>query len=181
MVAYFLMLLVIFILPFWSVESYSMIRNTTSQLGAQNAPYAWVMNAVFILLGLGSILSGWKYLEGFSLHRALLLFFGISLILSAFFHPAPIGMNSGFDLYQDHMHSVFASTAGIGFTLLAISSAFILRSTFDRIIAFAMGIWASLLPILIFLFPETMGIWQRILFITTFGWLIYLFWGREKR
>ena len=36
--SYLILLLVIFILPFYSVESYSILKNTTSHLGAQHAP-----------------------------------------------------------------------------------------------------------------------------------------------
>ena len=60
---YILMLLVIFILPFFSFEEYSIFKNTTSHLGAQNAPYAWVMNVVFALLGIASIADGWLRLS----------------------------------------------------------------------------------------------------------------------
>ncbi|UCG92615.1 MAG: DUF998 domain-containing protein [candidate division WOR-3 bacterium] len=62
------MLLVIFILPFYSFEEYSIIRNTTSQLGAHAAPNGWVMNLTFVLLGVTSIISGWKYLGRYWFH-----------------------------------------------------------------------------------------------------------------
>jgi hypothetical membrane protein len=59
------MLAVIFILPFFSVDEYSILKNTTSHLGAQGAPYAWVMNVVFTLLGTAAIVDGWKQLSNY--------------------------------------------------------------------------------------------------------------------
>ena len=79
---YLMLLGVIFILPFYSVESYSIVQNTTSHLGAQHAPYAWVMNTTFILLGLGSMLSGWPYLKGYGFHKLALLIFSSFAILA---------------------------------------------------------------------------------------------------
>jgi hypothetical protein len=42
--SYFLALLVMFLLPLFNVPEYSIIRNTISELGAQSAPNAWIMN-----------------------------------------------------------------------------------------------------------------------------------------
>ena len=54
--AYVLFLIVSFLLPFYSFEGYSILSNTTSHLGAQGSPNAWLMNTVFIILGLVAIL-----------------------------------------------------------------------------------------------------------------------------
>ena len=177
---YLLMLLVIFILPFYSVESYSILENTTSQLGAQHAPYAWVMNTTFIFLGLGSMLSGWPYLKGYGFHKLALLIFGFSLIGAAIYKHAPIIAGVVFDVEEDRMHSIFSSLTGASFTVFAMSAAFILRHRTAKISALSVGVLAVLLSGLIFTVPEYRGIWQRALFIVAFGWLIVLFSGQEK-
>ncbi len=115
--AYILMLLVMFILPFFSVDEYSILKNTTSHLGAQGAPYAWVMNVVFALLGTGAIVSGWVRLSNFWLHKAALVVFGTSLFLTAFFQHAPIVPDVGFNVLEDDLHSIFATITGFSFTL----------------------------------------------------------------
>ena len=124
---YLILLLVIFILPFYSVESYSILENTSSQLGAQHAPYAWVMNTTFILLGLGSMLSGWPYLKGYGFHKLALLIFGFSLIGAAIYQHAPIVAGVAIDIEEDRMHSIFSSLTGASFTVFAMSAALILR------------------------------------------------------
>jgi hypothetical membrane protein len=177
---YLILLLVIFILPFYSVESYSILQNTTSHLGAQHAPYAWVMNTTFILLGLGSMLSGWPYLKGYGFHKLALLIFGFSLIGAAICQHAPIVEGMAFDTAEDRMHSIFSSLTGASFTVFAISAAFILRHKMAKFSAVSVGVLAILFSVLIFTVPEFQGLWQRALFIIAFGWLIVLFNGQIK-
>jgi len=177
---YLILLLVIFILPFYSVESYSILQNTTSHLGAQFAPYAWVMNTTFILLGLGTMLSGWPYLKGYGFHKLALFIFGFSLIGAAICQHAPIVEGIAFDAREDRMHSIFSSLTGASFTVFAMGAAFILRHRTAKISALSVGVLAILLSVLIFTVPEFKGIWQRALFIVAFGWLIVLFSGQEK-
>lgn len=57
-----IMILVVFILPFFSAPGYTIWRNTTSHMGAQGSPHAWVMNLVFILLGISVIAECWPRL-----------------------------------------------------------------------------------------------------------------------
>jgi hypothetical membrane protein len=174
------MFIAMFLLPFFSVESYSIINNTTSQLGAQNAPHAWIMNVVFVLLGIFSIGAGWKVYKGYLLHRILLASFGISLILVAQYQHAPIDAAIEYDQPEDMLHSLFSNITGFSFTLLAISTSLILKYKTDRIIALAIGIAVTGLSILMFKFTDLMGIFQRIIFIVSFGWMIYVFRDEEK-
>ena len=162
------------------MESYSLLENTSSHLGAQHAPYAWVMNTTFILLGLGSILSGWPYLKGYGFHKLALLIFGFSLIGAAIYQHAPIVAGVTFDAEEDWMHSIFSSVTGASFTVFAMSAALFLRYRTAKISALTVGVLAVLLSVLIFVVPEYKGIWQRSMFIIAFGWLIVLFSGQEK-
>jgi len=173
--AFLLLLGCMFILPFYSAEGYSIIKNTTSQLGAQHTSNSWIMNFTFVSLGLSSVISGWKSLSNHWLHKLLLLAFGISLSLTAFFHHASLNLTLPIDWYQDNLHSIFASITGFSFTMLAISTVFISKTKFDKILALSIGFLSSLLSMLMFSIPELMGIWQRIIFISSFAWMIYTF------
>jgi len=178
---YIIMLLVIFILPFFSVPGYSIIKNTTSQLGAQFAPNAWIMNVTFVSLGVSSIIAGWRFLDGFMFHRIFLLLFGISLVLTAFFNHAPLDPDIQYNLTEDGWHSYFAYSAGLSFTIFAISTGFILEDRIDRGLALGTGIIATILSILMSEVDQLTGIWQRLIFIICFGWMIYSFAMAEKR
>ena len=176
---YVLMLLVVFILPLFSVDEYSILRNTTSHLGAQDAPFAWVMNVVFALLGVSAIVDGWVRLSNYWLHKVVLTIFGISLILTAFFQHAPIVQGITFNELEDDLHSKFATITGFSFVFFSIASAFIETTITRRVVAVTVGIIASLLSMLIFNVADLAGIWQRMMFIMVFAWLMYFLYPRE--
>lgn len=172
---YLAMLLVIFILPFFSAPGYSMLRNTTSQLGAQLTPNAWIMNLVFILLGLATLVEGWPLLKGFWFQRLFLVIFCSALIGTAIFRHAPITPGLAFDLQADQWHSSLASLTGSSFVIFAISSAFIEQGFWPRVLAIFAGLGATVLSLLFFNLPSFAGIWQRLIFILAFAWFIYFF------
>lgn len=172
------MLLSMFILPFFSVDEYSILKNTTSHLGAQGAPNAWMMNVVFVSLGLAAIIDGWRRLSKYWLHKVVLVIFGISLVLTAFFQHAPIVQGIPFSEFEDNLHSKFATITGFSFTFFAIASAFIESTGTRRIIAAGVGILAMVLSFLIFNVTGLAGVWQRIIFIVTFAWLMYFLYPR---
>lgn len=175
---YIFMLLVVFILPFFSVDEYSIIKNTTSHLGAQGAPYAWVMNMVFTLLGIATIIDGWMRLSNYWLHKVVLTIFGISLVLTAFFQHAPIVPEVEFNVLEDDLHSKFATITGFSFTFFTLSAAFIEKTKRRRVIAVGMGVIAILLSMLIFNVAILAGVWQRMMFIIMFAWLMYFLYPR---
>ncbi len=174
-IAYCIMLGVIFILPAYTIDSYSIISNTASELGAQETPNAWVMNLTFALLGLMTILAGWVPLKKFVFQKVILLVFGISLSLTGVFRHAPIQEMVAYDLYQDQLHSFFATLTGFSFTVLAISMAFILKDKRAKLLALFIGFAAAVLSGLMFEAEAFKGIWQRIIFILCFGWIILVF------
>ena len=179
-IAYIIMLLVIFILPFFSVEEYSIMRNTTSQLGSQDSPNAWVMNTVFALLGISAMIDGWRYMSGYWLHKLAIIVFGLSLVMVAFFQHAPIIPDASFSVYEDNMHSTFATITGFSFVFLAVSAGFIEASRKRQILAFSIAVIAGLLSWLIFNIEELAGVWQRLMFIIMFAWLMYFLYSHNE-
>ena len=177
--AYIAMLLVIFILPFYSAEGYSVVHNTTSELGAQHTPNAWIMNVVFAALGLFSILEGWKHLGRYYFHKGTLVLFGGALILAALFRHEPLDPNLPYDVRENELHSIFATLTGFGFTLFAISVGFIKPTLKEKTIPITIGVVATLLSGLMFTVDEFRGIWQRLIFILSFGWMIWEFHSKK--
>jgi len=177
--AYMLVLPGMFILPFYNVPGYSIIGNTISELGAQSTPHAWVMNFMFISLALGSVVAGWRYFEGFMFHRIVLVLFGISLTLMAFFNHAPIRPDIQYSITEEGWHAYFSCSAGLSFVILSITTGFILEKQQDRLMAIAAGTVVLLLSVLMAEADRSAGIWQRLMFILSFGWMIYNFKTRE--
>jgi hypothetical membrane protein len=177
--AYSLMLLVMFLLPFFSTSEYSITSNTLDELGAQNTANAWVMNITFIILGISSVISGWASFEGFTLHRILLVLFGISLSLIAFFRHAPLNPDIPYNITETGIHAYFACTALISFIVLSIATGFIMDRQHQRLLAVTAGLSAILLSVLTSESDHLAGVWQRLLFIISAGWMIYNFKTRE--
>lgn len=171
---FLLLLIVMFVLPFYSVDSYSIVENTTSHLGSQSAPNAWVMNVTFILVGISCILEAWLHLGKFWFHKILLSIFGLGLVFTGVFHHAPIIEGVSFNTMEDSLHSIFASIVGFSFILYAISSAFIEEKLKHRVIDIIVGAATSFLSLLMVFLPDYSGIWQRAMFIVSFIWLIFV-------
>ncbi|MBL6447783.1 DUF998 domain-containing protein [Fulvivirga sp. 29W222] len=179
--AYVLLVMVMFLLPAFSASDYSLVQNTTSQLGAQATPNAWIMNITFVALGLSSIVAGWKFLKNYWIQQIILVVFGFSLVMVAIYRHAPIDITVGYDNHQHRIHSLFASITGFSFTVFAFSMAFVFKHMYDRWIAMLVGIFAVLLSILMFSIADFAGIWQRMIFVMSFGWLIYIFSSKRKK
>ena len=171
--AYLLMIPVIFILPFYSLESYSILKNTTSHLAAQNTPNAWIMNVLFWFLGISTIIEGWHYLNKYWVHKGILTVFGLSLIFTAIFQHAPIEPNIPFNIREDELHSLFATICGWSFVSFAVSTAFTESTKLRKVIAIAAGAIALIFSILMFSVTDYMGVFQRMIFIFSFAWLSY--------
>jgi hypothetical protein len=172
---YLLMLLAMFMLPFFIISDYSIIRNTLSELGVQSSPASWIMNSIFAALAFSSVISGWRCFEGFVFHRIMLILFGISLTLAAFFSQAQVSYNIHYNMSEDGWHSFFACTTWMAFIILAFSTALIQEKEADRNLAIGTGLSAIFLSLLTSEADKTAGIWQRLLFIISFGWMIYTF------
>lgn len=170
-----LLLLFMFVLPFYSVDAYSIIKHTTSQLGAQNTPNAWMMNVTFILVGISCLLEAWLHLGEFWLHKFLLSAFGLGLVLTGIFRHAPIVEGVIFDATADKLHSLFATVVGFSFTFFAISTAFIEKAVKHRVVDISVGVIATILSMFMGDLPDYSGIWQRAIFIISFAWLILMF------
>lgn len=167
---YVLFIVVSTVLACFSFDGYSILSNTTSHLGAQGSPYSWVMNGVFILLG---VLSIWHtYRSRIRYHQIVGGVFGISLIMAGLFQHAPLVESVQADRLQDLMHSIFANITGFSFTMLAIGHGIISRG-FQRSTAILLAMVAIAISITMFAFPEIMGLLQRAMFISAFGWLFF--------
>jgi len=173
--AYILLLLAMFILPLITAPEISIVRNTLSELGAQFSPCSWIMNSIFAALALTAVISGWRCYEGFVFLRIILVLFGVSLVLSAIFNQAPVNPEIHFNIREDGWHLYFACTTWITFITLTFSTALILEKQADRLLAVITGISAVLLSLLASEADHTAGVWHRLLFIISFGWMIYTY------
>ncbi len=128
---------------------------------------------------MAAVIEGWVNLKGYWFHKIALTIFGVSLFAAGIFRHAPINGNIPFNLLEDQLHSLFASITGFSFTVFAFSAAFIERSRKKRILAVIVAVGATGLSILMFTVSGFAGIWQRMIFILSFAWLIFFLAGIE--
>lgn len=169
-----LLLLVMFTLPSYSVDTYSIIKNTTSHLGAQNSTNAWVMNLTFMLVGVSCLLEAWLHMKEFWFQKILLSVFGLGLVLTGLFRHAPIIKGVSFNPVEDNLHSIFASIVGFSFTVYAISSAFIEKESKHKVMDIMVGVTVTVLSLLMGYLPDYSGVWQRAIFVISFTWLVFM-------
>ena len=178
--AVLLLTAVMFVLPCFSYDSYSLLRHTTSQLGAQKTPNAWIMNITFMIIGLSCVIEAWVKLKTLVLHRFVSTLFGISFIFTGFFRHAPIEKGIGYSVLLDRLHSVFASLNGFCFIVLAVSAAFLEQKRLHKFTDILVALSSLLFSLLMFGVSDYAGLWQRIMFLVSFVWLI-LFLERMKK
>jgi hypothetical protein len=171
---YLVMIAVILAAPLIGPEGYSALRHTTSELAAQNAPNAWVMRGVFVALGGSALAAVWPVLGGLMFHRAALAAFAVSVAMTGVVSHAPIMTGVPFDATEDLWHSRFADATGASFTMLAAAMGFVEPTPRRRALAIAVAGGAVALSVAMAASPEFRGLFQRMIFIGGFGWLVLL-------
>ena len=179
LIVFGLFVLLMFILPIFSFEGYSILSNTTSDLGAQKAPLNWLMNAGFIALGITVLLEGRQRMENYPIAKIMLYFFSISLIGVGLFNQRPLTDETA-NLAVDLFHSIFATSTGFSFSFLAFVMVFIFVKPLDKNLALAVAIIAIVIPISMTLMPNIQGLLQRLMFLIAFSWLLYTFYRLDQ-
>ncbi|MHA7059858.1 DUF998 domain-containing protein [Aquimarina sp. M1] len=173
------MILIAFILPFFSDPGYLILENTLGELGAQKTPNNWIMNIVFIMLSTITFIFGFRQLKDYHLQMLVLLIFCISLFLTAVFLHAPIDRRLVYDPFQNEMHAVFSTIAGVSFCSYCLVVSFVTRWKNQKLIAIGVGVIALFLSYLMFMHSDCRGLYQRGIFIIAFGWMLYSFKNYE--
>ncbi|MFD1031379.1 DUF998 domain-containing protein [Metaplanococcus flavidus] len=167
---FFLFLVVSNGMALFSFSGYSLLSNTTSHLGAKGSPNSWVMNSVFVALGTMAILV--TFHTGVRYHQIVGAIFGLSLVMTGFFQHAPLIQSMSVNQLEDQIHSIFAGITGFSFTILAVDHTFI-SSGSQRTAGIIMAIVAIVISLAMMNFPAIMGLLQRVMFVSAFGWLFF--------
>lgn len=178
--AVFYFILVIVAAHFFAPAEHIWSRNTISELAAQGLPNQWIMQAGFI--GFGLVLNAgivWRMIESRMVRAQdiLLMVYGAMILLSGFFSTASFIAGGGSSPRESALHSVFATLAGIAFTL-AIFAALLAAPTAGArwthavfmllVIAASAAFGLSENGVL----PVGRGVVQRMLYLVSFIWLV---------
>ena len=172
-------LLVIFLLPILSHPDYRLVAHTTSQLGGQQMPYAWVMNLTFFSMGAAVLVDAYMTKKWPLSLRFLLTVFGLSFFMTGVFQTRSIDSFMAYDPFSDTLHSVFATATGVSFALFATTVFVIAQKKQQKIAAFLLLVVSIGIPLLM-QFSDFSGILQRIMMILAFSWMIVLLQKPER-
>jgi hypothetical membrane protein len=159
-------------------ETYSSKTNSISELAGQNYKNAWIMRSGFIGFGLlttaaaidGSISSSLSPLQSASLGV-----YGASMVLSGVFSARSFEKGAALSEQEAQLHSTFANLAGIGLTTAMVIAAISENDPNIRTINCSAVIFTLATSALFKLNPEYKGIWQRILWTGSVGWLTWTY------
>jgi hypothetical membrane protein len=174
-----LLLAGMFTVPFLNVPPFSIISDTLSDLGAQGTSFSWIINSLLLFSSICALVAGWEYYEGFAFQRIILAFFSISMIMAAFINQSPAGQVTLINTGEDAWHSFFCGTASLSFIMLSLATAFILDNNYERVLTTLAGLSVLLLTVITGRWEQTVGIWQRVILIIMFGWMVFTFRQRE--
>ena len=177
-VVYFVVVIVV--AHFFSPPGYRWTRNTISELAGQGHERKWIMQAGFIgfrlLLNIGIILT-FAAAEKVLYPDILIMIYGLAVLLSGFFCTAPIDTSIGYSVSEARLHSILASVAGVSFSLGVLGH---LVSC-----AHPSGRWCHLAFLVLTLGSSMLfglsengvigigkGVIQRVLYTTSFIWLV---------
>jgi hypothetical protein len=172
------MIVTLILVVLWPVtgnRDYTIIQTTIFELGAQSSPWAFLINTGLTILGCGTVWSGWRFYEGFTFARILLVIFGSSVVLTGICNQAPVLTQEIIVSGENGWHTYFRSTAALSFVLLTMLTAYILDREFQRRLALITGVSFIILTLISSKTSHWEGLAQRVVFIIAFGWLIYNF------
>jgi len=151
--------------------SYSMVKNTISDLGSQGYDYKAIMQTGFILFGV--ILMLGISLNEMSLRTMPLLIYGLLVDLYGIFCARPIINEESLisSEMQSILHPIFAQAAGVAFSIGILLQIFYAESKKQKTIHFLFLAAVIGLSIAFGLNHEFPGIIQRILYLVSLLWL----------
>ena len=172
--AYVLLIATIFVLPLFSFDGYLITQNTISELGAQKVPGNWLANTTIIVLSIAIVLLGTKQLKLYFKQLAALYFFCMSFLLTGVYQLAGLDAHQHiFNYTDDALHHLFSMLTGFAFCLFCLFFIFIVEKKKHKWQTFGALLLALIVPLLMWYYPDYRGIYQRILFLGSFGWLFY--------
>ena len=171
---------VIVLAHFFSPPGYRWTRNTISKLAAQGHEHKWIMQAGFIgfglLLNIGIILA-FAAAKKVCYPDILIMVYGLAVLVSGFFCTAPIDKSLAYSASEAKLHSVFASAAGVSFSLGILGHLVLSaqpRGRWFHLVFLAL----TLGSLMLFGLSENglvgigQGVIQRVLYTTSFIWLV---------
>lgn len=165
-----LFVLTIIVAHVFSGNNYNWTKNTISDLGSQGYNKKLIMQ--FGFLAFGSTLSLGILINGLTWQTTPILIYGCCVGLTGIFCSKPFVYLENYSLSQATIHSVLAQIAGAAFTLGILLQLFYSHDKNEKWIHFIFFILVVVFSASFGLMKNHQGIVQRLLYLTSFVWLI---------
>lgn len=154
----------------FSTNNYQWTKNTISDLGAQNYDRKLIMQVGFLTFGLiictGIVVNGLKW------RTAPIFVYGLCVGLTGIFCTKPFFDVGSYSILEEQLHSTFAQIAGVSFTVGILVQLFFTTSSGEKFVHLSFFIAIIGLSASFGLVQQYQGVVQRLLYLTSFIWLI---------
>ena len=165
-----LFIVIILIAQIFATHNYSWTKNTISDLGSQGYERKLIMQLGFLAFGL--ILSSGIIIKGLTWRTTPILIYALCVALTGVFCTKPFFNMEHYSVSQSTIHSALAQIAGITFTLGILVQLFYASYNNEKWIHLTFFILVIVLSASFGLVKNNQGIAQRLLYLTSFVWLI---------
>lgn len=162
--------LVIVVAHIFSSNQYDWTKNTISDLGAQGYDRKQIMQFGFLVFGL--TLSVGILANGLTWRTTPILIYAVCVGLTGIFCTKPFFNLNDYSATQSTIHSVLAQLAGIAFTLGILLQLYYTDDKNEKWIHLLFFILVVGLSASFGLVKNYQGIAQRLLYLTSFIWLV---------
>lgn len=157
----------------FAINTYEWKTNTISDLGSQDYERKFIMQIGFLAFGL-SLCAGIA-VNGLTWRTALIFGYALSVGLTGIFCTKPFFVTDSYSVSESQMHSVFAQSAGFSLCLGILVQIFFTQSANEKFVHLPFFIAIIGLSATFGLVQEYQGIVQRVLYCTSFLWLVKLY------
>jgi hypothetical protein len=154
----------------FSTNNYDWTKNTISDLGSQGYDRKFIMQFGFLAFGL--ILSAGILSNGLTWRTSPILIYGLCVGLTGIFCTKPFFPLDNYSVSETTIHSALAQIAGATFTLGILLQLFYSDDNSEKWMHFVFFIFVVGLSASFGLVKNYQGIAQRLLYLTSFIWLV---------
>lgn len=168
-----LFVVAIVIAHLFSTHNYEWTKNTISDLGSQGYDRKLIMQLGFLAFGL--TLTTGILLNGLAWRTMPILVYGLCVGLTGIFCTKPFFEADTYSETQAMLHSAFAQIAGVAFTFGILVQLFFTSNRAEKFTHLTFFVLVIGFSASFGLVKGYQGVFQRLLYMTSFIWLIKFF------
>jgi hypothetical membrane protein len=170
--------IVIIVAHYFVPRDYYWVENTISEMAAQHLPNGWIMRLGFIGFGMLLIMTLISFWIDNSITWWLLvpfIIYGVAVLLTGIWSTEYKEFKAEASAFASKLHSLFAALAGIALTMTIVVNMIITQVMSFKWLHLGFVVAITLISLLFAKIPKYQGIIQRVLYLTSFIWMLWFF------